>query len=300
MSTHNSPVFLHRFAALAVCCFFIAAGSAPFVRAEEPAQRAAIQTKGLRIFTAGHSFHYWIAPILTEIATQANVQGQEHLGTQSIGGSQVIQHWNLPEGKNTVKPALVTGKVQVLTLSPIYLPDEGIEKLTKLGLEHNPDLRVTVQEFWLPYDDVASWKTRPKEVDRDSKTIEGLREAHADYFKSMDELVAGLNKEFGKQVIAVVPSGQAVLALREKIIKGEVPGIDKQSKLFTDPVGHPNPQIKALAAYCHFAVIYRRSPIGLPVPGILSKLPEPEKLTRLLQELAWDAVTKHPLSGVKL
>ena len=293
----NSPRFLHRLAALAICCFVIATGSAPFLRAEEAATQA--QIKGQRIFTAGHSFHFWIAPILNEIATQAKVEGQEHLGTQSIGGSQVIQHWNLPEGKNTVKPALMTGNVQVLTLSPIYLPDEGIEKLTKLGLEHNPDLRVTVQEFWLPFDDVALWKTRPKEVDRDSKTIEQLRAAHADYFKSMDELVVALNKEFGKQVISVVPVGQAVLALREKIIKGEVPGIEKQSQLFTDVLGHPGPQIRALSGYCHLAVIYHRNPIGLPVLTSLSKLPEPEKLTRLLQELAWDAVTKHPLSGVK-
>lgn len=58
----------------------------------------------------------------------------------------------------------------------------------------------------------------------------------------------------------------------------------------------------ALNAYCHYAVIYRKSPVGLPVPSILktTKLGEDEeKLNRLLQELAWDAVTKHPLSGVQ-
>lgn len=75
--------------------------------------------------------------------------------------------------------------------------------------------------------------------------------------------------------------GQAVLALREKIIKGKAPGIAKQSELFTDQLGHT------------------RSPIGLPVPAVISKLPEAEKLNALLQELAWEAVTGHPLSGVK-
>ena len=100
-------------------------------------------------------------------------------------------------------------------------------------------------------------------------------------------------------MIFVVPAGQAVLALREKIIKGEVPGVKKQSELFTDVLGHCHEHIKALAAYCHFAVIYRTTPVGLPVPSVLAKLPEAEKLNRLLQELAWDAVTSHPLSGVK-
>lgn len=76
--------------------------------------------------------------------------------------------------------------------------------------------------------------------------------------------------------------GQAVLALREKIIKGKAPGIAKQSELFTDQLGHTRSQIQAL-----------------PVPAVISKLPEAEKLNALLQELAWEAVTGHPLSGVK-
>ena len=97
----------------------------------------------------------------------------------------------------------------------------------------------------------------------------------------------------------MVPVGQAVLALREKIIAGAAPGLKTQEDLFTDAIGHARPPLAALAAYCHFAVIYRRSPVGLPVPAVLAKWPEAEKLNRLLQELAWDAVRRHPLSGVK-
>jgi hypothetical protein len=53
-----------------------------------------------------------------------------------------------------------------------------------------------------------------------------------------------------------------------------------------------------LCAYCHFATIYRRSPVGLPLPAHLAQAPEAEKLNRLLQEIAWQAVSEHPLSGV--
>jgi hypothetical protein len=35
------------------------------------------------------------------------------------------------------------------------------------------------------------------------------------------------------------------------------------------------------------------------MPAAIAKLPEAEKLNALLQKLAWDAVTSHPLSGVK-
>jgi len=258
--------------------------------------------KGQRVLTAGHSFHVWMPGILKEVATNAEIEGHEQADLQSIGGSQVIQHWNVVDDKNKIKPALIAGKADVLTLSPIYLPDAGIENFVKLGLEHNPVLRITVQEFWLPFDDQALWKARPKDtaaIDPDTKTIKQLRAAHAPYFESMDELVRTLNQQAGKQAVFVVPVGQAVLALREKIIAGEAPGITKQSELFRDPIGHPNGQIMALATYCHFAVIYGRSPVGLPVPTIIAKLPEAEKLNTMLQQIAWDAVTSHPLSGVK-
>lgn len=257
--------------------------------------------KGLRVFTAGHSFHYFMPTILTDIATKAKIDGHKQVGLQAIGGSRVIQHWQYPVEKNTVKPALETGEIDVLTLSPIYLPDEGIELFAKLAIEKNPKSRVTVQEFWLPFESQAAWdpKQRPKEIDRDSMTIDELRKAHADYFKTMDAHITELNEKLGKPVLFVVPSGQAVLSLREKIIKGEAPGIQKQSQLFTDVLGHVHPPVMVLATYCHYAVIYQRSPVGLPVPGALGRQSELEKLNQLLQELAWDAVTKHPLSGVK-
>jgi hypothetical protein len=257
--------------------------------------------KGLRVLTAGHSFHVWMPKNLQEMAANAKIEGHQQVDLQSIGGSQVIQHWNVPDDKNKIKPALIAGKADVLTLSPIYLPDAGIENFVRLGLEHNPALRITIQEFWLPFDDQGLWATRGKGVviDPDKKTIEELRAAHAPYFQSMDELVRSLNQQAGKQAVFVVPVGQAVLALREKILKGEAPGITKQSELFSDPLGHPRGQIQALATYCHFAVIYGRNPIGLPVPSVIAKLPEAEKLNHLLQQLAWDAVVGNPLSGVK-
>ena len=110
----------------------------------------------------------------------------------------------------------------------------------------------------------------------------------------------GINKKLGKDAVIIVPAGQAVLALREKIIAGEVPALKTQGELFRDNWGHPTVPVQVLAAYCHFAVIYGRSPVGLPLPTALGKNPAwDEKLNRLLQELAWDAVTKHPMSGVR-
>ena len=258
--------------------------------------------KGLRVFTCGHSFHVWVVPMLTEMAKAAGIEGHEVAGVSSIGGSTVMRHWDVPDDKNKAKEALRAGKVDVLTLSPIWLPEEGIEKFATLAFEHNPNIRVTVQEYWLPNDEyhpVYPLETR-KKVDHNATTIPALRKAQDAYDHDMDEHVRAINKKLGKDALVTVPVGQAVVALREKIIAGEVTALKTQTELFRDTWGHPTVPVQILAAYCHFAVIYRRNPVGLPLPTALSKNPAwDEKLNRLLQELAWDAVTKHPMSGVR-
>lgn len=267
------------------------------------ADRVETPPAGLRIATAGHSFHVWMPALLTVTAKEAGITGHQQLALSSIGGSRTIQHWDAAGDKQMIKPVLMEGKADVLTLSPIFLPDPGIENFVKLGLEHNPKLRITVQEFWMTYDDQALWgKGRDIQVDRDSKTMAQLHEAHDSYFKSMDDHVRELNAKYAKDkpAVFVVPAGQAVLALRELIIQGKAPGITKQSDLFRDPIGHPRDHVQALATYCHYAVIYGRSPVGLPMPAAIARLPEGEKLNALLQKLAWEAVTSHPLSGVKV
>jgi hypothetical protein len=260
--------------------------------------------KGLRVYSAGHSFHVFVPGNLVDMARGAGIQDHVMVGLSPIGGSRVIQHWDIAEDRFKAKEHLRSGQVDVLTLSPIHLPDEGIENFARLAFEHNPDIRVTIEEFWLPFDIYdTTFKLRPAKVDHNAPTGEELRKLHAPYFQSMDAHIQELNKKLGKQVLLAVPAGQAVIALREKIIAGEAPGLKVQEDLFTDPIGHAKPPLQALVSYCHFAVIYRRTPVGLPLPAILSKANNPdwdEKLNRLLQELAWAAVIEHPLSGVKV
>jgi len=255
---------------------------------------------GLKVLTAGHSFHVWMPPLVAEMAKAAGIQGHEQLAISFIGGSKVIQHWDQPAAKNKAKPVLESGKADLFTMSPTVLPDAGIENFVKLGLEHNPKIRFTLQQNWVAYEDTAIWlsRERPKQLDRDGKTVAQLRAMHEPYFQMIEGHVKELNQRIQGANIVVVPSGEAVIALREKVIKGEAPDIRSQNELFTDALGHPGPQIRVLSAYCHFSVIYRRSPVGLPVVSQLTKLPEAEKLNRMLQQIAWKAVTGHPMSGV--
>jgi hypothetical protein len=260
-------------------------------------------TKGQRVFTCGHSFHVWVPGIVTDLCKKAEIADHQQLGISSIGGSQVIQHWKIADDMNKAKTELKTGKVDVLTLSPIFLPDEGIENFTKLAVENNKDIRILVQPIWLRWDIYEPTTKRPEKVDHNAITGEELRKRHEVYFKAMDEHIRELNKKQGKTVLYIVPAPQAVIALREKIIAGQAPGLKMQSELFTDDLGHGTAPLQALVGYCNFAVMYRRSPVGLPVPEVLKKAKlgdQEEKLNKLLQELAWEAATQHPLSGVRL
>jgi hypothetical protein len=257
---------------------------------------------GQRVFTAGHSFHTFVADILPGLARSAGFSGHAAVGIQFMGGSRVIEHWDRPDYVNEAKRALRAGRVDVLTLSPTFHPDPGIDHFARLGLEHNPDLRVTVQASWVPCDGLLYATFNPGKVGRDALTGDDLRQLHAPYFQSVDEEVGELNRRYGRPVLAVVPVGQALIALRERIKEGRAAGLSSQVELFTDELGHPAVPVQVLAAYGHFAVIYRRSPVGLATPPALARAGNPrwgDGLNRLLQELAWEAVLGHPLSGVQ-
>src|SRR6185295_10829894 len=249
------------------CCISFAAAEE-----KQPDSAAAPIAQGQKVCTCGHSFHYFMPPILTELAKAGGMEGHELIGQSFIGGSRVIQHWDVSDDKNKVKELLKAGKVDVLTLSPIHLPDEGIGNFVKLATENNPNVRITVQENWLPFDiyDVT-FKLRPAKVDHNKPTGEQLWKLHEPYFTGMDEHVRELNKKVGREAVYITPVGQAVVALREKVIAGQAPSIKVQEDLFTDAIGHAKAPIMVLNAYCHFAVIYRKSPIGLPVPEVLKK-----------------------------
>lgn len=261
-------------------------------------------TTGQRVATCGHSFHVFTYRQVAEIAASAGLK-HELAGLSSIGGSTVIKHWAVPEEKSAVKQVLKAGKADVLTLSPIWLPDEAIEQFVKLGIEHNPALRITVQEYWMPndeYEPVYPLQTK-KKVDHNATDLAKLRDATQRYAKDIEDHVKGINQRLGKDAVLIVPVGMAAVTLREKIIKGEAPGLKQQSELFRDNWGHALLPLQLLSSYCHFAVIYRKSPVGLPLPLAFRTLKDMSdddktKLNTLLQQIAWDTVSVHPMSGV--
>ena len=287
-----------------VLVFVTAICGLPCPAAETPGP---VPAAGQRVFVTAHSFHIFVAERLAPLAKAAGITGHELVGKQMLGGSRVQQHWDLADRMNPAKKALIAGDVDVLTMSPNWMvPDDGIALFTELGLKHNPQLRPLVQiswpafDHWEPIGNPALWDPAKKinhNEERDARSLDGVRATYASVKAVIEKQVASLNAKYGRDVIHVVPVGDAVLRLRERVAAGNVPGIKRQSELFTDPIGHAKAPVMALATYCNFACIYGRTPVGLDDGDRELDRIDP-KLRAVLQEIAWDAVTSHPMSGV--
>lgn len=302
----NSPTFgsigcaMARFTLALLLVFGGLAGSSS---AQEQKSDQTSAPSGLRVFFASHSLMWYAPKPLGEMAEAAGIKGHKLVGLQSLGASRTLQHWNLPDDKNEAKKALKTGEVDVFIMSPISFPDEGVENYVKLGLEHNPKMRFIVQLSWGggDIDNQDFPKGAFDNVDKE-KTPDQLKGLNERNIKAGEAQAVELNEKYGKgkKIVALVPSAQAMVAIRTKIANKEWPGLTKQGDLFVDAV-HPSAPMEALNTYMHFAVLYGRSPVGLPIPTMLKNAKREawdEKFNRSLQELAWEAVSKYPYSLV--
>ena len=103
---------------------------------------------GKNTFYASHSLMWDMPPVLTEIAQSYGIEGHKVLGIQRLGVSRTSQHWDLPDEQNQAKQALKKGNVDAFVMSPIGMPDPGIDNFVRLGLEHNPNAKFYIQISW--------------------------------------------------------------------------------------------------------------------------------------------------------
>lgn len=281
---------------LGVWLAVVVACGAPGATAQD-AKPASDQTPApVRVFYTGHSFHMFVPARIEQLVKAAGISEYKLAGSQGIGGSKVIQHWDKPTEENRAKQALETGEVDVFTMAAhLLVPDPGIDNFTELGLKHNPKLRLLVQGSWYPFD-VASPEKRIKDnAQRDSMQIADLQAAVDEWRTRLEAQVDALNKKYDRQAVFIVPVGDAVVKLRQMIVDGKFPGVTEQSKLFRDPIGHGNGHVMALAAYCNFAAIFGRSPEGLK----LDERGVDDAQHAILQRIAWETVSGYSHSGVK-
>jgi hypothetical protein len=196
-------------------------------------------------------------------------------------GRQVVE--------DTPRTLMEKGEVDVcLTVDLNWAEWPALDKWAPAGLAHNPNFRLYQQARFLA--------EKPEE--RDNSKIADVQAALDKARKKLEVRVDAINKDLGKQVVFIVPVGDAIVKLREMVVDGKFPGVTKQSELFlSGPRGsiHVEKHANLLTAYCNYAAIYQKSPVGLKL--------EMEDITdeqhAILQKLAWETVSQYPYAGLK-
>jgi hypothetical protein len=258
---------------------------------------------GLRMFYASHSLMWDTPPPFTELTKAAGITNHS-IAMQRMGFSRTQQFWDQAEAQSDAKKALKAGNTDVFVMSPMDMPDKGVAEFVTMGILNNPHMKFYVQNNWAGFNmdgQVAGKMMGRGRLDWDATTEEHLKTLNTTCEKAFETQVKEINEKVGHPVLFIIPTSQVNSNIRAMIIRKELPVMEKQSDLFLDNIGHPKPVLVTLNAYTHYATIYGRSPVGLPMPSTLkNKNPKfDEAFNKTLQELAWKVVSNYPLSGVK-
>ncbi|MEM6941123.1 MAG: hypothetical protein AAF943_04350 [Pseudomonadota bacterium] len=157
----------------------------------------------------------------------------------------------------------------------------------------NPDMRIYLYETWHHTDDPTGWRLR----------------LGVDYTLLWQEQVLYPALAKTDAPIHVIPAGQVLGSFMDAVeAQGGLPGLRGVADLFataadgTPDTIHMGDLGAYLVALTHFAVIYHRSPIGLPhallrADGTPAQAPSPEA-AMLMQQTVWEVVTRLPETGV--
>lgn len=174
--------------------------------------------------------------------------------------------------------------------APVY-----VKHWVSAARDGNPQVRTYLYESWHDLDDPQGWLER---LDTDpARYWEGVLIAQA---------MANLPRE---HPIYVIPAGRVFASVvRQVEASGGIDGITSREDFFARmPDGsldtiHVNDLGSYLVALTHYAVLYHRSPVGLPTDllradGTPATAPGP-RLADLMQTTVWEVVSTLPVTGV--
>ncbi len=268
---------------------------------------------GMRVFHLGHSLVGRDMP-----AMLAQLAGAGHGYESQLGwGTSLKQHWEPDEeiagfaeenDRPRFRPAreavasgdydavILTEMVELRDAIRYHQSARYVARWAALARDANPATRVYLYETWHRLDDAEGWLTR---LDRDLGR----------YWKDT-LLAADIARNAPGRPVYLIPAGQAMARFVRAIEAGDGGGAAiSRDDLFqrredgsTDPI-HPGDLGAYLVALTHYAVLYQRSPEGLPhrlnrADGTPAQAPD-EAAARLMQRVVWEVVTTLPETGVR-
>lgn len=252
----------------------------------------------LSVFFMGHSL---IAHDMPAMLAQLSAEGH-HSDSQLGWGAELQAHWGDGDldglyQDREAHDAVQSGDYDVLVMTEKVSIESSIKyhdswyylsEWAAKAQAANPDIRLYMYETWHGLNVEEGWLER---LDTDlAKNWEG---------EIIDRALA-TGKIDGP--IYVIPGGQVMAAVAREIEAGGIDGLATRQDLFDDTI-HFNSIGAYLMAVTHYAVLYGRSPVGLPFNLVNAKderVPMPsDKAARRMQEIVWDVVTGYTRTGVR-
>ncbi|UWQ92248.1 hypothetical protein K3727_05465 [Rhodobacteraceae bacterium M382] len=295
-----------------VTWWWFSVGRKPSPAQIEQAYTALPAPKGpMAVYHLGHSLVGRDMP-----AMLAQLAGADHAyGSQLGWGTSLREHWEpeLPingfETENAhprfrpARDAIASGDYDAVVLTEMVEIRDAIKYHSSgkyfslwadLARLSNPNTRVYLYETWHRLDDPQGWLNR---LDDDlSRHWE-------------DQILLADLPQAGNRPARLIPAGQ-VMARFARIVteQGGIGDLSGPEDLFarnddgTLDTIHLNDKGAYLIALTHFAVLYQRSPVGLPhqlsrADGTRADAPLAEAAA-LMQQVVWDVVTSLPKTGV--
>jgi hypothetical protein len=262
----------------------------------------------LRVYHLGHSLVGRDMP-----AMLAQLAGPGHGYESQLGwGASMREHWEpsivLKGGEESnahpryrpAREAIASGDYDAVVLtesveikdairwhaSPAYLA-RWAEAARGAPREGKPPVRVYLYETWHPLNDPGGFLPR---IDNDL----------GQYWEG--ELLRGAAARPGGAPVYLIPAGQVMARAVRAAEAGQLPGVTAAKDFFHDNI-HTNDLGAYLVALTHYAVLYHKSPEGLPADlqkadGTKATL-LPTDGASALQRLVWEVVSADPRTGVR-
>ncbi|RKF16926.1 hypothetical protein D6850_05190 [Roseovarius spongiae] len=264
----------------------------------------------LRVYHLGHSLVGRDMP-----AMLAQLAGEGHRYESQLGwGASLRQHWEPDEtingfdaendhprhrpareavGSGDYDAVILTEMVEIKDAIKYHDSAQYLRKWADLARAADPAPRLYLYETWHRLDDPGGWLLR---LDADLARYW----EDALLFRTLDDAGAPMR---------LIPAGQVMAHFVRTIeTMGGVGNVQAREDLFqrkpdggVDPI-HVNDLGAYLVALTHYAVLYHRSPVGLPhalrrADGTAADAPGP-RVARLMQESVWDVVMHSQRTGV--
>ena len=266
----------------------------------------------MRVFHLGHSLVGRDMPAMVE-----QLAGAGHSHASQLGwGTSLREHWypdtpiNGFDQENDhdqflpARAAISSGEFDAVVLTEMVELRDAINHhdsptyksfWADLARQASPDTRVYLYETWHRLDDPDGWLDR---LDRDFSEL------------WRGQILAGdIARSGTDRATRIIPAGQVMAEfVRQVEAQGGVGNVPNREALFAR---HDNGDLdmihlsdigKYLVALTHYAVLYKRAPLGLPfelqrADGSPADAPTPD-VARLMQEVTWQVVGRLPETGV--